>query len=156
MSDRLEWMIETKEELTCVKLMGPINEDSDFVGLLRLLSSSPWVRMDLAGVPRINSCGVREWVNFVRELPEGLNFELENCSPSIINQVNMISNFVGTAKILSVQAPFVCPECTFEARFELQVQQGLAPDLPTMSCPQCSSMMEFDDLEDSYFFFLTR
>jgi hypothetical protein len=155
MSDRLEWKIEPEGNVTLVELSGPINEDSDFDKLLASLQSCSQVRMDLAGINRINSCGVREWVNFVRAQPGTVTFEFENLSPPIVNQVNMISNFTGSATILSVQAPFFCTECNREARETVLVEQGKQP-LPTAECPQCGSAMEFDDFEDSYFAFLAK
>ena len=52
-----------------VQLVGEISENCDFAQLLGECGSTD-VILDLAEVRRINSCGVREWINFVRALDD--------------------------------------------------------------------------------------
>ncbi|MBI5509301.1 MAG: hypothetical protein HY903_11165 [Deltaproteobacteria bacterium] len=156
MSSRLEWVIDAKGAEAGVKLSGPVNEDADFAPLVTALAGKNQVSMDLGGINRVNSCGVREWVNFMRKLPNNLKVKLEQCSPPMVNQINTISNFVGLARVVSVQAPFMCDKCGRSERVVVSVESGRVPDLANRACPHCAGKMEFDDLEDSYFAFLRR
>ena len=155
MSERLEWQIVNDGGVSVVKLKGPISEDADFNPLQAELQSHGAIRFDMSGVGRINSCGVREWVNFVRALPGASKLELERCPPVVVAQINMISNFAGSARILSVFAPFVCDACGSEDEVSLQLTPGQIPDLGEVKCKSCGEVMEFDDVEDSYFAFIT-
>jgi hypothetical protein len=113
------------------------------------------LRLELSGISRINSCGVREWVNFMRSLPPECEVELDRCPPSVVAQLNMISNFAGSARILSVQAPYVCEACGNEENVLLTVTPGVSPEIGARRCRSCGGEMEFDDIQDSYFAFLT-
>jgi hypothetical protein len=152
-TERLNWKIE-EGDVTQVAFNGAVDEDANFAPLLERLKQKGKVRFDLSGIARINSCGVREWVNFIRSLPRDCNVELEKCTPAVVSQLNMISNFAGAARVLSVHAPFVCDSCGHEEDVLVSVESGKAPKLASMNCSACGGAMEFDDVEDSYFSFL--
>jgi ABC-type transporter Mla MlaB component len=151
--DRLNWKI-VDGDVTKVALQGPIDEDANFAPLIEQLDQRGKVRFDLSGIARINSCGVREWVNFIRALPKSCNIELEKCTPAVVSQLNMISNFAGTARVLSVHAPFVCDACGREEDVLVDVESGQTPSVGEIQCGSCGGKMEFDDVESSYFAFL--
>jgi len=153
-ADRFQWKISDDAGVTQVTLSGPVNEDAVFTALGSALADKPHVRMDVAGISRINSCGVREWVTFIRSLPRSSRLELERCSPVFVSQMNMISNFSGSAAILSVQAPFVCNRCRHEETLLFPVGQGPIDVSTEQRCSQCSGDLLFDDLEERYFAFL--
>lgn len=154
MTERLHWEIQQQGDVLHVQLQGSIDEDADFAALLGELEKSQKLRMDLSQIHRINSCGVREWVNFIRNFPENIQIELEQCSPVVVSQINMISNFLGSAHVLSVQAPFVCDACGQEQNVLLTMEPGKRPTLNQIACSACGGEMQFDDIEDSYFAFL--
>src|SRR5262249_15153540 len=92
------------------ELAGEITEESDFAPLGQSLPSAS--TLDLAEVRRINSCGVREWLNFVTALSKaGKQIVLERCSVPMVAQMNMITNFRGDARVASIFAPYHCPSC---------------------------------------------
>src|SRR5215470_6059192 len=119
----LSWHIQSRPGTTFVEFFGEIDENVDFTELRHRLKG-PMV-FDLARVRRINSCGVREWVNFVRDLgrivepPAPLTFVA--CSPAIVTQLNMIYNFRGQATVQSFLAPYVCSSCETEEEKLLDV-----------------------------------
>jgi hypothetical protein len=128
---------------------GVMDETSDFEPALATLSSLSVV--DLGGVTRINSLGVRQWLNFVRRLPPATR--LERCPVSFVNQLNMIANFAGSTQVSSVFVPYLCPRC--EADTEALVEIGEAePVLPSPLCETCRSPMELDVEPSAYFAFL--
>lgn len=155
MSGRLTWDILAEGPPKHFLLIGEIDENSDFESLLKILSGD--VILSLKGVARINSTGVREWLQFIRALDaKGTSMVMDECSVAIVNQLNMIAGFAGNAEVRSVHAPYVCPEC--EAASERVV--SLADDPVNkveelIPCPECGGEMEFDDLPDHYFSFLS-
>jgi anti-anti-sigma regulatory factor len=154
----LSWRIKERPGFTTVEFSGEIDENADFAELRRRLSGA--VVFHLADVRRINSCGVREWVNFVREIPNVADLTFTHCSPAIVTQLNMIYNFRGRAKVRSFYAPYVCESCHIEEEKLLDVQSqfpngeiGLTPEF---KCSSCNQAMEFDDLPERYLSFLTE
>lgn len=154
----LSWRIKERPGFTTVEFFGEIDENADFAELRRRLSGS--VVFHLADVRRINSCGVREWVNFVRDLPGVTDLVFTHCSPAIVTQLNMIYNFRGQAKVRSFYAPYVCEHCHTEEEKLLDVQSqfagGAGDGVPGFTCDKCSRSMEFDDLPERYLSFLSE
>lgn len=146
----LRWRIERAEGEMRVALAGEITEDGDFGKLLGELGDQ--IVFDLGEVRRINSTGVREWIQFVGKLTLARkSFALERCSVPIVHQLNTISNFRGAGQLRSVYAPYFCPTCSLDATRLLSIGANLREqiDVP-LACPKCKSPMEFDDLVESY------
>lgn len=154
----LSWRIKERPGFTTVEFFGEIDENADFAELRRRLTGA--VVFHLAEVRRINSCGVREWVNFVRDLPSVTELTFSHCSPAIVTQLNMIYNFRGRAKVRSFYAPYICESCHNEEEKLLDVQsqfpQGSHSTVPDFQCENCSEAMEFDDLPERYLSFLSE
>ena len=150
---QLTWALDRKDGRTQVVLTGEITEDIDFASLAAQLRGD--VAFDLEGVNRINSTGVREWINFVRALgKENVSFTLERCSLPFVNQLNMISNFRGTGRVRSVFAPWYCSKCQAQHLFLLDCEENPAPHLEQeKSCPTCASPMVFDDIPEAFLSF---
>ena len=82
MTAGISYRIENDNDLRKVTLTGEITEDADFGPLIAQKCSSMVV--DLSEITRINSCGVREWIEFVRASNEkGTRLVLERCAPFI-------------------------------------------------------------------------
>jgi len=154
MPSSLTWTIDKANGRTLVALNGEFTEASDFASLLPQLASP--VTLDLSGVRRINSAGVREWVNFAAALRKQANdVVLERCSVPVVHQMNMIANFRGDSPVRSIYAPYFCTSCNREHAelVELSQNVSLADSLP---CPKCGATMEFDDLPDQFLSFHER
>lgn len=154
----LSWRIDERPGSTVVEFFGEIDENADFSELRRRLKGT--VVFHLAEIRRINSCGVREWVNFVRDLPDVSELTFTHCSPAIVTQLNMIYNFRGNAKIRSFYAPYVCESCNNEEEklldVESQFPNGDIQTVPDFRCDECDDLMEFDDLPERYLSFLSE
>jgi anti-anti-sigma regulatory factor len=150
----LTWQIKRDGDSTTVEFVGEIDENADFAQLRDQLAGK--VVFHLGEVRRINSCGVREWVNFVRDLPRVESLVFSHCSPAIVTQLNMIYNFRGRARVQSFFAPYVCENCNNEEEKLLETYKGLrnGQRLPEFSCSRCQHPMEFDDLPERYLSFL--
>ena len=157
-STPLSWRIKERPGFTTVEFTGEIDENADFAELRRRLKGN--VVFHLAEVRRINSCGVREWVNFVRDLPSVTELTFTHCSPAIVTQLNMIYNFRGAAMVRSFYAPYVCENCNIEEEKLLDVDTyfagGTVGDPPEFTCEKCSEPLQFDDLPERYLSFLTE
>ena len=167
----LSWRIKERPGHTLVEFHGEIDEHADFGELRRRLRGA--LVFDLGEVRRINSCGVREWVNFVRDLAPApgntsgvTDLVFTHCSPAIVTQLNMIYNFRGRAKVRSFLAPYVCKACDHEEDKLLEEQThfaianvgsggpGRVRRPPEFNCEKCGGRMEFDDLPERYLSFL--
>lgn len=142
-----------------VTLVGDIDENSGLFDLTPVLTGT--VVLDLGGIRRINSAGVREWVNFIRDSdPRTDHLALSNCSPAIVMQMNMIANFRGNAEVTSFYAPLVCPACDHEQDELIQTTPEIVSGLPhrigDFTCAECQSGLELDDIPERYFSFLKR
>jgi anti-anti-sigma regulatory factor len=137
-----------------VRISGDLTEHSDFSSVLARTES--FLRLNLSGISRINSCGVREWMRLIDALrASDRAFELEACAVSFVTQMNMISNFAGTARVLSFYGPYLCTACDEERHELFVITDGEAVELPaTKPCSVCRAEMEFDDIPKLYLSFL--
>ncbi len=111
------------------------------------------VVVDLDGVRRITSYGVRDWIQALKALQfDYLGFI--NCRPAIVSQFNMVSKFGAGGQLVSFFAPFVCPGCgtDVEVLIDLRKQHAevKAFTLPSTKCPSCGQDAEFDDVPEAY------
>lgn len=131
---------------------GDLDETTDFGRVAH--PGSEVLIIDLGGVRRINSCGVREWVNFIRGISAKGPVRLTRCSIAIVEQLNMVFNFRGGAQVDSFFAPYVCTKCEASSVVLLTpavVNGGVAP---AGRCDACGSETTFDDLPERYLAFL--
>lgn len=141
------------DRVTHIKLIGIIDEDTDFSSLLNLKNSA--IVFHFQEVTSINSCGIRTWVNFMKGL-QGSAIEFAECPPLIVRQMNMVPSFSESANISTVFLPYVCNDCEHEQNILMSVsdyKKGvLIPE--TMKCGQCDSEeMELDGNAKQYFAF---
>lgn len=140
--------IENRPGATWVALSGQLNEAADLKPLSQL--PGPLV-IDLSGLDRINSVGVRDWMDFVRAREQaGIELTFERCSPSMVSQMSMITHFMGTrSRVKSIQIPYLCTACKTEHLHVLEVTRGVQIQ-PQIPCPNCRAAMEVDDLLETY------
>lgn len=154
--------INTVEDVSFLKVSGTVDEDNTLAGSLKKIEGRTVV-IDLSGVERINSCGVRDWVNWLNDLEAaGKQIVLVRCSPCIVTQINLVHNFTGRGLVKSFFAPYYCGKCDKEQLKLLQVEafagntHARAPDCRADACQNVPCELQFDDIEDSYFAFLPR
>lgn len=156
MTPLLSHEIQRGDQKTRVALIGEITEEADFSALTNL--GSPRLVVDLSRITRINSSGLREWIEFVRACNQaGATLTLENCAPLVVNQLNMIWRFAGEGgSVSSVFAPYYCKHCDLEHQVLIDLSRGPV-DAPASSipCPKCGQTAEFDDIREVYLQFQT-
>lgn len=140
-----------------IELRGEIDENADFSELGHTLRGD--VELTLEAITRINSCGVREWVNFMRGLTQVRTLWFVRCSPPVVLQLNTIFNFRGRARVRSFLAPYVCEACHADEYKLLDVDEHF-PDrrahVPAFRCRRCGGVMVFDELPERYLSFLAE
>ncbi len=157
MSQKFQAAVHHRDEVTFVKLSGVIDEDNELQDLTDKIPAGTAV-IDLGEVERINSCGVRDWVNWLGTLEDANSkVVLVECSPAIVAQINLVNNFTGNGAVKSFYVPYFCPECD-EEKVLLSEAADMGPpphEPPTCRCDECDLVMDFDDMPDSYFAFLS-
>jgi hypothetical protein len=137
-----------------VTLTGVIDENAD-LALINTLGGRP-ARFNMKAVRRINSYGVRSWMDAIRRIPSDTDVVFVQCPPPVIDQCNMVSGFLGHGRLESFFAPMTCPECDeqLDQLFETQACRDNGGKLPVTPCPRCNRPMEVDDLEEQYLLFV--
>lgn len=140
------------EKLTYI---GAINEDSE-VHLPPLLQSlGQNVIVNFRQVENVNSCGVRAWITFMRDLEKGRKIIFEECTPEIVSQINMIPNFKGTADVHSIYGSYTCPSCGNHQNHLFVKGKNLpttsADGAEDVKCTKCGQQSELDELEEEFF-----
>ncbi len=159
----MEFRISHREaSSTQIALMGVINEDSDLElqklqAIIQELGSS-LVAFNFAEVRGINSLGVRAWIQFLRRLEVSkTRVHFEACPPEVVMQINMVPNFLSTAKVVSFYANYVCESCNTNSAQLISCGDAGSSAIPQPpACPQCGTTMETEELEDEYFAFLSK
>jgi len=158
MSQKFQSSIQHRGDMSYVKLGGVIDEDNELTDLVEKIPIGTAV-IDLGEIERINSCGVRDWVNWLSKLETGgTRSVLVECSPAIVAQINLVNNFTGNGVVKSFYVPYFCPECDEEKVLLVEAtDMGPPPhEPPTCRCDECDLVMDFDDMPDSYFAFLSN
>lgn len=158
MSHKFQAAVQHRGDVSYVKLGGVIDEDNELGELVDKIPIGTAV-IDLGEIERINSCGVRDWVNWLSKLEtNGTRSVLVECSPAIVAQINLVNNFTGSGVVKSFYVPYFCPECDEEKVLLVEAtDMGPPPhEPPTCRCDECDLVMDFDDMPDSYFAFLSN
>ena len=158
MSQKFQSSVQHRGDMSYVKLGGVIDEDNGLGELVEKIPTGTAV-IDLGEIERINSCGVRDWVNWLSKLEtNGTRSVLVECSPAIVAQINLVNNFTGSGVVKSFYVPYFCPECDEEKVLLVEAgDMGPPPhEPPTCRCDECDLVMDFDDMPDSYFAFLSN
>jgi anti-anti-sigma regulatory factor len=156
MTDKLRAVVEHDGDTSVVKLAGYLDEDNNLKGLVDQIPAGT-AMIDLAGVERINSCGIRDWVNWLAAIEaNGTRPVLVGCSPAIVAQINLVKNFTGGGAVKSFQIPYYCSECDEEKVMLVETSEIGSPDAPPPACfcERCGHAMEIDEMPQSYFAFL--
>lgn len=137
-----------------VELSGQINEDSEMQSLENLKAKK--LVLNLKNVNHINSCGIREWIEFQKKHFSFEEIEYEECPQVIIEQMNIVAGFIHpNGKITSFFAPYYSEQEDKEYKILLkpnEVLDGKAPDKKDST----GNSLEFDEIEAQYFNFLKK
>ena len=144
--------------IACLKFVGTIDEGFEGKKLGATAAGDTLV-LDLGGVKKISSFGIREWVDFVGTASKQVrSMILIECSPKVVDQLNMVANFAGGGRVFSFYAPFRCDYCDSEHRVLLQVDKDhetiKSMKLAERPCPSCKEGMYFDEDGATFFSYI--
>ena len=150
MTAPLEWAIEPGPE-TVVHLIGDINESSRLEQALVGVPSGTLV-IDMGGVRRISSAGVRAWIDFVRAAAgRGDTLVYDRVPSPIVHQFHLVADFGGAFRVRSVMAPYFCSACDILREIQVTLDDpGFASLDRTIVCDSCGGPMDFDDVPEYY------
>jgi serine/threonine protein kinase/DNA-directed RNA polymerase subunit RPC12/RpoP len=108
------------------------------------------VLLDLGGIDRLTSFGVREWLAMLEASRRRVTaLSLARCSEAFVNQLSMIRALSGEARIVSFFAPYVCAQCGRAFRHLLDAEYDAdairAGRLPQVPCASCGGSADLDD-----------
>lgn len=144
--------------ISCLKFSGTIDESFEGKKIARSIQAETLI-LDLGGVKKISSFGIREWVDFataaVKQVKQLVMIE---CAPKVVDQLNMVANFAGGGRVFSFYAPFRCDYCDSEQRALLEVSKDWeaikSMKLGDRPCPSCKESMYFDEDGSTYFSYM--
>lgn len=143
--------------LLAARFEGRITETFDGRDIAARLAGR--VVLDLSGVERVTSFGVREWLQMLKSMsPQVTEVFYGRCSDAIVNQMSMIPGFAGPGRLVSFFAPYVCDRCgtSFEAEIDVERDAAaLRKNEVDATCPRCRSSATLDDDPSAYFAFAT-
>jgi hypothetical protein len=89
---------------------------------------------------------------------KGTKLKFFECSSAIVEQVNLISNFLCGGTVESVLVPFNCTQCKCElvGMFKTEDLKKIQYDVKDLKCSKCGGRAVFDDVPEEYFAFLSR
>lgn len=140
-----------------LRLSGVIDETVDFNAVIG--ATAPDTVLQCKEVSRINSVGVKAWVQFFQDrAAKGTKLRFVECSPSIVEQFNLIRNFACGGRIETVYLPFSCTSCkkSLVGLFKVEDLKRSNFATPTLKCTKCGANAVFDDVPEEYFRFATR
>ena len=111
----------------------------DFTGPA-IASTVRVLHLDLAGVTRINSGGVRSWIQWLATLPSGIACHVEACSFAVTQQAVSIANFL-PGQLHGFAVPYYCEACGHDDL--VQAQPPTAP-AETRPCSACGATAQLD------------
>jgi hypothetical protein len=144
--------------IVCLKFTGTIDEAFEGKKIAATIKARTLV-LDLADIRKISSFGIREWVDFIGAVDKTTDeiFLLE-CSPKVVDQLNMVANFASKGKIFSFYAPYRCDYCDSDSRVLMQVDRDwdvIKSMRPTeLPCGSCGEPRYFDEDPASYFSYI--
>ncbi len=141
------------------RLKGEINESVNFE--LVFGETAPDTVLNCKEISRINSLGVKAWVRFFQDrVTKGTHLRFVECSPAVVEQLNLIMNFACGGKIESIYVPFVCSSAacrkSLVGLFRVEDLKRSKFKLPPVKCTKCGTDAVFDDLPEEYFRFASR
>jgi anti-anti-sigma regulatory factor len=144
-------VVTTASGVTRIEVAGVIDERANLEPVAGAAGTR--IEIDLGGVRRINSYGVRQWLSAMRRLQRpDVKMTFVRCPAVIVDQVTMVHGVLGGAEVLSVLAPRLCEACDehLDQLVELTTMRAGGGKLPDIDCPGCGKPMELDDVDYKY------
>lgn len=148
---KLTYKTEKKGNDTVFMLSGKIDEDFRQKDID--LGGAKEVTFNFKDISMINSCGVREWIEFLKN-NSNVSLKYEECTPIIVTQMNIIAGFLRpNIKVVSFYAPYFDPSDDSES-LHLIHAKDIGAGLPPVVKNADGESLDFDAHPEKYFHFL--
>ncbi len=154
----MKFKVSTLGETALVHLSGDIDSDVDEItsAIDAAIGVKPLL-FDCRDLRRINSIGVKGWINAVNRWGKTRSVVFRNCPHSFIDMAVMVPAFLGNAAIQSFHATFKCDNCSREAVQLIEIQSKQASGTQPVVCEKCGGkLLPGLDLESDLEFVLNR
>lgn len=141
-----------------VSLKGSIDEDAVLTNIS--FDGAKEVILDLDKVSAINSCGIREWIKWLKASAPNGRVIYRNCPKIIVDQINMVSGFLPeNGEVESFYVPYFNEESGTEKmvlfRTGTEFKAGEV-HAPAEVKDDSGQVMEMDVIEAKYFKFIKK
>lgn len=135
-------------------LSGQIDEDANLETML--VDCVKKVIFNLDKIDMINSCGVREWVEFQKQIDNKVQIVYQKCPQVVIEQLNIIKGFIKEGGVVeSFYAPYYDEQNDKEIKILLTPDEVINHKAPVKK-NESGAELEFDGIELQYFNFLKK
>lgn len=139
---------------------GSVDEDAVFSNI-EVNGGSQTVILDLDKIGSINSCGIREWIKWIKTVPTSASIVYKNCPKVIVDQINMVAGFLpDNATVESFYVPYYCEDSGNEKMILFTKGKDFTDD--SVDVPEeitdkdTGEVLEMDVIEAKYFKFLKK
>jgi len=141
-----------------VKLKGSIDEDAILSNIS--FDDAQKIILELGQISSINSCGIREWIKWLKSAPSGAAITYRECPKVIVDQINMVSGFLPEGAVVeSFYVPYFNESTGNEKMVLFRSGQEFGSsnvNPPAEVKDENGELMEMDVLEAKYFRFITK
>lgn len=148
---------ERKGDLLTVRLSGSLVETANLEQVIG--PPAPLMQVYCKEIARTNSAGVKIWVRYFNDCEKaGSKISFHECSPTIVEQLNFMREFMANGTVASITMPFNCALCktNFLSVYNTEDAKKLDHQNLDQKCPKCGGVAAFDDFAEEYFAFLDR
>ena len=144
--------------VTVVNIGGKIDEDADFSSCA--IDQAITLTVDFSQVQTINSCGIREYIKWIKTAPTTASIIYRNCPKVIVDQINMVDGFLpGNGTVDSFFVPYYNEDSGSEKNVLFMKGKDFNPGKVTPPAEvkdDGGNAMEIDVIEAKYFKFVEK
>ncbi len=149
-----------EDQIVCLRFSGHVDESFDGKKISQAIKAQTLI-LDMGSIARISSFGLREWSDFIRTVEKTVkNIYLIECTPKVVDQLNMVANFAGKGLVYSFYAPYRCDFCDLDRQILFQVDRdrdavrnNRPPEQP---CEVCGNPEYLDEDPATFFSYLAK
>jgi anti-anti-sigma regulatory factor len=154
LNSSLKFEKEEYDDHVIFNVSGQIDEDAGLENIQ--ITGVKKIVFNLNDVSMINSCGIRDWVEFQKSIDDDIQIIYRNCPQVIIEQLNIINGFIKKNGLIeSFYAPYYDEKADKEFKILItpdEVIDGKAPVKKNKN----GEILDFDEIELQYFNFLKK
>lgn len=148
---------QAKDGISLLSIKGEVIETAQFPDDIAGIGLQPTIRVDLSGVDRFNSIGVKKWIFFMQAIRQNqpqAKVTLSACSVVVVEQINLYgAAFTAGGEVVSLFVPFRCEACAHQSPVRMLAEdvKRSGYKVANQACERCGGVAVFDDFPAEYF-----